>query len=82
MSLQIFDVKSHYPELFKQLPATYTKVKELFVNGGAFSPAELGSLNITQDADLLFLGELHIVKQITATVSSPLPLVVEGLMTL
>ncbi len=34
-----------------------------------FSPSDLGSLNGTQEADLLFLGELHVLQEITKAVS-------------
>ena len=62
-------MKSEYPQLFKHLPATYRKVKESFMNGEAFKPSELGSLNYTLDNDLRYLGELFIIKQIIRSVS-------------
>ena len=67
---QVLDVRSHHPGLFKTLPTTYDKMREVFVAGlHGWSPVEMASLNFTHDADLFFMGELFVMKNIMSSVS-------------
>ncbi|KAI0236660.1 Renin receptor [Lamellibrachia satsuma] len=61
----VFDIRSHHPHLFGKLPATFQEVQRVFADGAANFPVkDLGTLNTSSDADLLFLGELHIIQEI------------------
>lgn len=61
----LFDIKSEHPTLFHKLPSTFPKVRQIFEAGASgFSQVNMGTLNITDDADLLFLGELHVIREL------------------
>ncbi|ELU02970.1 hypothetical protein CAPTEDRAFT_21484, partial [Capitella teleta] len=61
----VFALRSHHPGLFQHLPATLDRLRQVFVSGQhGWAPVDLGSLNHTQDVDLFFLGELHIMREI------------------
>ncbi|KAK2148980.1 hypothetical protein LSH36_473g03010 [Paralvinella palmiformis] len=63
---RVLEVRSHHPDLFRDVPATLDKLRDTFADGGSglFSSAQLGSLNITKPNDLTFIGELHMIKTI------------------
>ena len=57
--------------MFGKLPATFEEVHRVFSDGSAgFDIKDLGTLNTSHDADLLFLGELHIIQEIIEAVSA------------
>ena len=56
--------------MFGKLPATFQEMQRVFADGAANFPVkDLGTLNTSSDADLLFLGELHIIQEIIEAVS-------------
>jgi len=68
---QVFDIRSHHPHLFGKLPATFREVQRVFADGATdFAVKDLGTLNTSNDVDLLFLGELHIIQEIIDAVSA------------
>jgi len=68
---QVFDIRSHHPHLFGKLPATFQEVQRVFADGATdFAVKDLGTLNTSNDVDLLFLGELHIIQEIIDAVSA------------
>ena len=66
--LQVFELRSQYPSLFSQLPSTLQAVR----NHLSKHTPDVVALNISRDADLLFLGEMHIIRQIVQMVSDQL----------
>lgn len=67
MILQLFGLQGEHPEVFSSLPTTLGQLRS------ALSEKPTGALNASHEADLLFLGELHIITGILDAVSA-LPL--------
>ena len=62
---QVFDIRSRQPEFLRSIPATQSQLKHVFDNGeSGLTTVQTGSLNYTRDADLAFLGEVYLIKQI------------------
>ena len=70
LSPQIFDVRSRHPELFGDLPATFTNIRDVISRGQSLvvPPSVTGPLDVNVDVDLLFLGELHTIGKIVKAV--------------
>jgi len=58
-------LRTSYPDLFSRLPGSLEEVRGQFVSDW-FTAERLGSLNITRDSDLLFVGELYAIGQIVS----------------
>ena len=57
--------------MFAGLPSSLSALRDDVVSGvadGWFSASSLASLNVSQDGDLAFVGELHMIQQIVNTV--------------
>jgi len=59
----VMTVRSERSDLFSRLPSTVYGLRDNFVTDW-FTTDHLGSLNITQDADLLLVGELYAIMDI------------------
>lgn len=67
---EVFAVRSHYTELFANLPTTLAALNDDVTNNMAqrwFSSAELKSLNVSQPVDFFFLSELYMMQEIINT---------------
>lgn len=63
------ELKSHRADLFSDLPSTFGRIYEDALMGKKwFKTADLGSLNVTNDADLQFAAELYMIKEIVNVV--------------
>lgn len=63
-------MRSKYPKLLSHLPGTLEEVRDHL--GGvksAFRGLQLGSLNVSQQEDALFFGEIQIIAEIIEAVS-------------
>ena len=63
----MFTVRSHYLEVFANLPTTLAALSDDVRNDVAqhwFSSAELKSLNVSQPVDFLFMSELYMMQEI------------------
>lgn len=59
------ELKSHRADLFSSLPTTLGRIYEDALTGRKwFKTAHLGSLNVTNDADLQFVAEIYMIKEI------------------
>jgi len=59
------ELKSHRSDLFSTLPTTLGRIYEDALTGKKwFKTAHLGSLNVTNDADLQFVAEVYMIKEI------------------
>ena len=67
----MLEVRSHQPELFRDVPESLDKLRDMFLDGKSslFDTMRLGSLNISKQHDLNYLGELHVIKAIVDAVS-------------
>jgi len=67
----VFALRSHYTEVFANLPMTLAALSDDVVNDVAprwFSAADLKSLNVTQSVDLFFVSELYMMQEIISAV--------------
>jgi len=63
----VFAVRSHYTEVFADLPMTPAALSDDVANAAArrwFSAAELKSLNASQSVDFVFMSELYMMQEI------------------
>lgn len=66
---QTVELKSHRSDLFSSLPTTLGRIYEDAITGKKwFKTADLGSLNVTNDADLQFVAEVYMIKEIVNVV--------------
>jgi len=64
-------VRSHYAEVFANLPTTLAALNDDVANDMAqrwFSSAELRSLNVSRPVDFFFLSELYMMQEVINTV--------------
>jgi len=67
-----FSIYSRQSELFAGLPMTLPVLRDEVSSGFAehwFTPSELGSLNISLESDLAFVGELYLIQQVVNTLA-------------
>ncbi|XP_078694373.1 renin receptor-like [Branchiostoma floridae x Branchiostoma belcheri] len=79
MDGNVFEMRSLYPGLFSQLPATPQQIAvHLQKDGSVLRTERLGSLNTTKEADLIFAGELQLLQDIMDTLTGNQALVSDG----
>jgi len=69
---QLFDIYTHHSEIFVGLPSSLAALMDDVTDGVAehwFSSSELGTLNVSVDSDLRFVGELYMIQQVVGSVS-------------
>ncbi|CAH1780909.1 unnamed protein product [Owenia fusiformis] len=65
----MLDIQSQHPMLFKDIPATFSSLEDALIDPSSVALKEnIGTLNTSNRADMLLLGELEVIRQIVEKV--------------